>query len=936
MALLTVRITSEDGTVRELELEPGAQIEVAEGDKVEILDSEGRPIEILADGDDVIVTIVAEAQQTVIIDGIVRGGGAAEEEEFIFENLALYIEDETGSSIAFFDPDTEEVTVVASIEDLLAGISTAAGDTGGTEGTFGPSPEAVQNIANLGEGPGIPGQDPPIAINFVPEADQSDIADEEAPPPEPISGILFVSASGSDGEGNLTADDALEGQFIRVVASVDIAPVGTPLVLSLSPTGTLENFQDDFEVTIEVGAFAGGIFFDAPGDDVFIDPSTVTFSIISAEGGGYDDLVAEVPGGTTDGSGNPTVSVDVDDTTDTVTATLTSRGSGDEDDGSVTYTVDLTGSPGAVDPEADQVFDVVLNTQTIQVTVLAGATSGSTTVAWGNQTGEGTVGLTGYPDSDVFLESDFTLSVSSITAVDNAGNYENLVTADSSTGVVIGDTPDTVTATLTATPSTGEDSGSITYTVTLSSSDGLDVTGHGGVSFTLANGETVTIDAGQASGSTDVDVERDDILLETDSIGNSIASVVTNTDSEFENLTFDSSAVSTTITDDSDEVVATLTATSSTGEDGGIITYTVTLTNSDDLDVTVHGGVSFTLANGETVTIDAGQASGSTDVDVERDDILLETDSIGNSIASVVTNTDSEFENLTFDSSAVSTTITDDSDEVVATLTATSSTGEDGGTITYTVTLTNSDDLDVTVHGGVSFTLANGETVTIDAGQASGSTDVDVERDDILLETDSIGNSIASVVTNTDSEFENLTFDSSTVSTTITDDSDEVVATLTATSSTGEDGGIITYTVTLTNSDDLGVTVHGGVSFTLANGETVTIDAGQASGSTDVDVERDDILLETDSIGNSIASVVTNTDSEFENLTFDSSAVSTTITDDSDEVVATLTADVSSIDETGGNIETDSIENSIASSSGDSEFENLHGDADEQRRPRST
>ena len=284
MALLTVRITSEDGTVRELKLEPGAQIEVAEGDKVEVLDSEGRPIEISVDEDNennVKVTIVAEQQQTVIIDGIVRGGGA-EAEEFIFENLALYIEDETGSSIAFFDPDIEEVTVVASIEDLLAGISTAAGDGGdGTQGTFGFSPEAVQNIPNLGDGPGIPGQDPPIAINFVPEADQSDIAEEEeAAPPEPISGVVFITASGADGEGNLTAEDALEGQFIRVVASVDIAPVGTPLVLTLSPSGTLEgegSEADDFTVTIEVGAFAGGVFFPAQGDDVFVDFSTEMF-----------------------------------------------------------------------------------------------------------------------------------------------------------------------------------------------------------------------------------------------------------------------------------------------------------------------------------------------------------------------------------------------------------------------------------------------------------------------------------------------------------------------------------------------------------------------------------------------------------------------------------------------------------------------------------
>ena len=226
MALLTVRITSEDGTVRELKLEPGAQIEVAEGDKVEILDSEGRPIEILADGDNVIVTIMAEQQQTVIIDGIVRGGGGAEEEEFIFENLALYIEDETGSSISFFDPDTEELTVVASIEDLLAGISTAAGEAGDPQGTFGSSPEAITNDPNLTDPLGTPTQDPPIAINFEPDPTQTDAVAEGTA--DPVVGILSVFADGADGEGNLTTDDSVEGGFIRVTAFVDTAPTGSP------------------------------------------------------------------------------------------------------------------------------------------------------------------------------------------------------------------------------------------------------------------------------------------------------------------------------------------------------------------------------------------------------------------------------------------------------------------------------------------------------------------------------------------------------------------------------------------------------------------------------------------------------------------------------------------------------------------------------------
>ncbi|MCH8990405.1 MAG: hypothetical protein IIA44_01455, partial [Acidobacteria bacterium] len=249
MALLTVRITSEDGTVRELKLEPGALIEVSEGDKVEIIDSDGRPIEILADGDNVIVTIVAEVQQTVIIDGIVRGGGGEEEEEFIFENLALYIEDETGSSIAFFDPETEETTVVASIEDLLAGISTAAGDAGAPQGTFGASPEAFANAPILGDPLGVPGQDPPLGGGPTSEADQSDIVAEGEEP------FLIVDLNGPDlpgfdfsfvyieGDGNaeivfqgvdINGDGVFDGPGEAEPATIINGPVLGSLTLSLT------------------------------------------------------------------------------------------------------------------------------------------------------------------------------------------------------------------------------------------------------------------------------------------------------------------------------------------------------------------------------------------------------------------------------------------------------------------------------------------------------------------------------------------------------------------------------------------------------------------------------------------------------------------------------------------------------------------------------
>ncbi|WP_459593797.1 immunoglobulin-like domain-containing protein, partial [Bradyrhizobium diazoefficiens] len=82
--------------------------------------------------------------------------------------------------------------------------------------------------------------------------------------------------------------------------------------------------------------------------------------------------------------------------------------------------------------------------------------------------------------------------------------------------------------------------------------------------------------------------------------------------------------VTTTITDDSDPVTATLTATPSTSEDGGSITYTVTLTSGLS-PLTPTSNLDFTLANGEHVIVQAGQASGSTTIAVNEDDVYIDT-----------------------------------------------------------------------------------------------------------------------------------------------------------------------------------------------------------------------------------------------------------------------------------------------------------------------
>ncbi|WP_165767399.1 immunoglobulin-like domain-containing protein, partial [Parendozoicomonas haliclonae] len=139
--------------------------------------------------------------------------------------------------------------------------------------------------------------------------------------------------------------------------------------------------------------------------------------------------------------------------------------------------------------------------------------------------------------------------------------------------------------------------------------------------------------------------------------------------------------VVTAITDDQDEVTITLTATPTTSEDGGSITYTATLSNVDGLPVANHNGLTVTLANQQQITIQAGATSGTVDLAIDRDDVWVENgDTVANSITGVTGG--SEFENLTFSEEEVVTAITDDQDEVTITLTATPTTSEDGGSIT--------------------------------------------------------------------------------------------------------------------------------------------------------------------------------------------------------------------------------------------------------------
>src|SRR5581483_2750207 len=177
-------------------------------------------------------------------------------------------------------------------------------------------------------------------------------------------------------------------------------------------------------------------------------------------------------------------------------------------------------------------------------------------------------------------------------------------------------------------------------------------------------------------------------------------------------------------------------------EDGGVITYTVTLSGAPG-SVAPKSDLTFTLANGQDVTIKAGDTSGSVTTTINADDVYKETDSVSTSISSVKSG-GSEYESLVLDKTAVTTTITDDSDAVTAKLSADAAVSEDGGVITYTVTLSGAPGA-VAPKSDLTFTLANGQDVTIKAGDTSGSVTTTINADDVYKETDSVSTSISSV-----------------------------------------------------------------------------------------------------------------------------------------------------------------------------------------------
>ena len=610
-----------------------------------------------------------------------------------------------------------------------------------------------------------------------------------------------------------------EGGLITYTASINNTP----------ETDLTVNLSNGAVITIAAGATAGSVDVTAQGDDVYTDPSTESVTITGTSGGNFESLVIDPTAAST------AVADTIDDTTVSLSATASVA-----EGGSITYTTSVDNAP-----QGD--MTVTLNDGTT-ITILNGQTSGSATIA--------------APAEDAFIDAG---TVSNYIAATSGGNFENLVNANpagSPVATTITDTVDVTTVSLSAEAADVE-GGLITYTASVDNASDTDLT------VNLSNGAVITIAAGATSGSVDVAAQGDDVY--TDPSTESVT-ITGTSGGNFESLVIDPASADTAIADTIDDTTVSLTATASVAE-GGSITYTASVDNAPQGDMTV------TLNDGTTITILNGQTSGSATVAAPAEDAFIDAGTVTNYIAATSGGNFENVVNANPAGSPVTTTITDTVDVTTVSLTAEAADVE-GGLITYTASVDNTSDTDLTVN------LSNGAVITIAAGATSGSVDVAAQGDDVY--TDPSTESVT-ITGTSGGNFESLVINPASADTAVADTIDDTTVSLTATASVAE-GGSITYTATVDNAP------QGDMTVTLNDGTAITILNGQTTGSATIAAPADDAFIDAGTVTNYIAAT---SGGNFENVVNANPAgtpVTTTITDTVDITTVSLTAEAADVE----------------------------------------
>ena len=314
----------------------------------------------------------------------------------------------------------------------------------------------------------------------------------------------------------------------------------------------------------------------------------------------------------------------------------------------------------------------------------------------------------------------------------------------------------------------------------------------------------------------------------------------------YENLVADKTPVSTTVTDTADTTNLTLSASNSVAE-GGSIVYTATLTHAAGTPVTV------TLSNGKVITIAANATSGSVTVDAPKDDAYIDAGKVS---ATISTATGGNFENLVPSTAPAVTNVTDTFDKTEVSITGSTSVTE-GQTASYTVSLTNPAQTEVTLKITYSGTAADGSdftgvyTVKIPAGGSTASFNVATLDDRITERTE---NFVVKIDSATGGNFENLAISASngSVSTSIIDNDAPPVLDLDANNSSGATGA--NYNVTFTEG-----TTGQGVSIGDTDLKITDPDSTLLTGATIVLTNRQD--GDALNLGNSVNGITINANS---------------------------------------------------------------------------
>ncbi|WP_047534071.1 immunoglobulin-like domain-containing protein [Methylotenera sp. N17] len=580
-----------------------------------------------------------------------------------------------------------------------------------------------------------------------------------------------------------TASVLENGTATYTVSLTSPAQTNTTINLVYSGTANGADYTAVTSVTILAGQ-SSATFNIVMNDDALAEGSeTLVVGIGSVSGGNFENLVVS--------GSNGSVTTNLLDN-DVATVTLTATASITEAGGTIVYTATITQAPTSP-------LTVTLDNGVV-ITIPAGATS-----ATGNYTLVGS--------DDVYIDP--TTVSATITTLSGGGILSSIDPTPAVTNIT--DTIDVTTVSLSATPSVAE-GGSIVYTATLTSP------AQGAVTVTLSNGSTITIPNGATTGTLSISAPTDDVYVDTGTVSLTITSA---TGGNFESLVVNAAPATTTITDTVDATTVTLTATPTVAEGGSII-YTATLSNPAQSAVTV------TLSTGEVINIAAGATTGTTTLAAPTDDVYVDAGSVSKTISSA---SGGNFEQLNVNPAPATTNVTDTINTTTISITGSASATE-GGTASYTVSLTNPAQTALTINITYAGTASNGSdytgiaVVTIPAGASSVSFTLPI-TDDVAAEgSETIVVGIGAI---SGGNFENLVVSAANGSvTTNLLDNDVATVTLSATPSITEAGGVITYTATITQPPTSNLTV------TLSNGQSIVIPAGGTTGSVSLSIAGSD------------------------------------------------------------------------------------------------